>query len=144
MIYRLIQIATLSLLMIGFGCSSSTSGSDDGDVRYYEFTHADQGEDYSMIARTSDPEVIDKIESELDLSFDQRTLHIHGDIERGYGGHNNDWSWHFTPDEWGLVEISAEVCDGRPQMVEDDLDYWVDQVGYFCPWSSRVAGEVDP
>lgn len=143
MIYRLIQIAISGLLLISMSCDSTTDNSDEGE-RYYEFTHADQGVEYSIIARTSDPEVIDRIEDELDLPFEERSLHIHGDIERGDGGHNNNWSWHFTPGEWNMVEISAEVCDGRPQMVEDDLDYWVDQVGYFCPWSSRVAGEVNP
>lgn len=128
--------------MLSISCNS-TSDSNEKGARYYEFTHADEGEDYSFIARTSDPAVIAKIEDELELLFEERTLHIHGDIERGNGGHNNNWSWHFIPDEWDMVEVSVEVCDGRPQMVEDDLDYWIDQVGYFCPWSSRVVGEVN-
>jgi hypothetical protein len=135
-------IAFIGLLMTSLGCNSTSSSSEEGE-RYYEFTHVDEGVDYSIIAKTSDPDVIAKLEEEMELPFDERTLHIHGDIERGDGGHNN-WSWHFTPGEWDMVEISAEVCDGRPQMVEDDLDYWVDQVGYFCPWSSRVVGEVNP
>lgn len=126
-----------------FGCSSSSSSDETGE-RYYEFTHRDSNEDYSIVARTSDPDVIAKVEEELERPTEERRLHIHGDIERGDGGHNTGWSWHFVPGEWDLVEISAEVCDGTPQMVENDLDYWVDQIGYFCPWSSRVFSEVNP
>ncbi|MDX1641571.1 MAG: hypothetical protein R3220_07725 [Balneolaceae bacterium] len=76
--------------------------------------------------------------------FDQRNMHINGPIERGNPGYNSDWSWHFVEDQWDLAEISAEVCDGRPSFVEEDLDYWVDTVGRFCPWGARVEDEVSP
>ncbi len=141
--YRISIIAILLMTFFSiFSACSSTSGDDDDQTKYYEFTHADQEVDYSIVAKTSDPDVIQKVEEELARPFNERNLHINGDIESGNGDHNNNWSWHFVPDEWDLVEISAEVCDGRPQFVEDELDYWLEDVGYFCPWSSRVAGEV--
>lgn len=124
------------------GCNPASNS--EQEPRYFEFTSSDENIDYSFVAKTTDPEVIEKAESQLQLPLDQRGLHINGDIERGNNGYNNNWSWHFTPGSWNLVEVSVEVCDGRPQMVEDDLDYWVDEVGYFCPWSSIVLREVQP
>lgn len=128
------------LLMLGsIGCTTS---SDTVDPRYYEFTHSDEGIDYTFVAKTSDKELIARAERELALPFDQRTLHIHGNLARGSAGYNDPWSWHFESSDWDLVEISAEVCDGRPQMVEDDLEYWLNDVGTFCPWSSRILRAV--
>lgn len=128
------------LLLILISCS--TDSGDEGD-RYYEFTHQDEEIDYIFTVKTSDPEVIDRVEEQLKMPFEQRNLHINGTIARGSKDYNPNWSWHFVPNEWDLVEISVEVCDGRPRMVEEDLDYWVGQVGYFCPWSARVLREVD-
>lgn len=139
-IQQLVLFLTLSFIVIGLSCTSSTDG--DPEPHYYEFTHQDDSVDYSFIAQTSDPQVIEKVEEELAKPFNERSLHINGDIARGNEGYNHQWSWHFISDQWELVEISTEVCDGRPGMVEEDLDYWIDQVGYFCPWSARVFREV--
>jgi hypothetical protein len=43
----------------------------------------------------------------------------------------------------GAPHAAIELCDGCPQMVEDDLDYWVETVGRFCPWSTRVLERVE-
>jgi len=96
----------------------------------------------NFVAVTSDPAVIARVRAELALAPEQRTLHIHGPIARGNGGRNLDWSWHFVPGDWDVVEISIELCDGRPADVESDLDYWIDTVGAFCPWGSRALDEL--
>ena len=54
---------------------------------------------------------------------------------------NTGWSWHFTGDV-ALAELSIELCDGRPSMVEADLGYWLRTVGSFCPWGSYVYAEL--
>ncbi|WP_185958252.1 BP74-related protein [Fodinibius sediminis] len=133
----------MSLLILFFAACDTNSGNGEIEPHYFEFAHEDGKTSYRFVAKTSDPGVIDKVEKQLQLPFEQRNLHINGDIERGNGGYNEGWSWKFTPGHWDMVEMSVEVCDGRPQMVEDDLDYWVDQVGYFCPWSARVLREVN-
>ena len=143
MVLRLIKAAVYIVLLGGF-VSCSNPGSDQDTNRYYAFTHQGDQADYGFVAKTSDREVISRIEEELDKPLEERKLHINGDIARGQKHYNSRWSWHFVPGEWNLVEVSAEVCDGRPRMVENDLDYWVGQVGYFCPWSSRVLREVNP
>jgi len=95
-----------------------------------------------FVAVTSDPDVLARLEVELALDESKRALHIHGPIARGGGGHNIAWQWHFVPQQWDVVEISIELCDGTPQAVESDLDYWVDTVGTFCPWGSYVQREL--
>ena len=66
-----------------------------------------------------------------------------GGLARGDGGFNPPWNWHIDPASAGFFDAAIELCDGCPQMVEDDLDYWVDTVGAFCPWSSRVIERVE-
>ncbi|MBN2732012.1 MAG: hypothetical protein JXR26_06260 [Balneolaceae bacterium] len=129
--------------VFAFGCN--TTSTDNSGPRYYEFTSSNSHSgSYNFVAKTSDPAVIDKVEAQLELPQDQRDMHINGEIQRGNAGYNNDWSWHFTEGQWDLAEVSTEVCDGTPQMVENNLDYWVEDVGRFCPFSSIVLREVNP
>lgn len=64
---------------------------------------------------------------------------IIGSIVRGDGGFNAPWSWHLDPATVEAIDAAIELCDGRPSMVEADLDYWVDTVRSFCPWGARVV-----
>lgn len=137
------KIFYLSIILLALLSACSTDSEVD-NARYFEFTHESDDIHYTIIAKTSDPGVIARVEQELAKPFDQRNMHINGVIERGNPGYNSDWSWHFVEGQWDLAEISAEVCDGRPGFVEEDLDYWVDDVGRFCPWGARVKGEVNP
>ena len=132
------------LLMIFLGCDSD-SGSDgggDGEKMYRFGMHFDRTGAEDFLAKTADPELIDKITAELQNPPDQRFLHIHGRIDRGNGGYNLDWSWHFIPGEWDLAEMSIEVCDGTPSYVEENLDDWLAMQDAFCPWDSYVKEEV--
>jgi len=99
-------------------------------------------EDGQFVATTTRPDVLAALEAELALPAARRARHIQGPIERGDGGHNLPWHWHFAPESWQIVEISIELCDGTPRLVEEDLDYWVDVVGQFCPWGSYVQREL--
>lgn len=66
-----------------------------------------------------------------------------GELERGDGGFNKPWGWHLRPHTVRMVEFSIEVCDGLPSYVEKELDYWVDTVGRYCPWSGRIIASAD-
>lgn len=74
-----------------------------------------------------------------------------GRIVKGWGGFNRDpsdpglrrWSWHLDPSSLALVEFTIELCDGQPSFVEDELDYWVNQVGTYCPWSHTILREIE-
>jgi len=62
-----------------------------------------------------------------------------GSLVRGDGGFNRPWSWHLDPATVQAVDTAIELCDGRPGMVEADLDYWIGTVRTFCPWGARVT-----
>lgn len=138
------QIFYFAIVVLLFSLITSCGTENEDNARYYRFTHESDDIDYTFVAKTSNSEVIAKLEQELEKPFDERNMHINGSIERGEVEYNNNWSWHFVENQWDLVEISTEVCDGRPSFVEEELNYWVDQVGRFCPWSSRVVEEVSP
>jgi hypothetical protein len=63
---------------------------------------------------------------------------VSGRLVRGDGGFNAPWGWHLDPASIEVPQAAIELCDGRPSMVQGDLDYWVDTVRAYCPWSSRV------
>jgi hypothetical protein len=105
-------------------------------------SHTDPSQVFT--AATDDPELIRSCRDQLMLPPDQRTLHVNGRLAAGHGGFNLGWSWHLDPDAWNLVEASVELCDGTPSFVEEDIPYWLENVGSFCPWSSFVAAEGAP
>ncbi len=53
--------------------------------------------------------------------------------------YDGQWSWHLDPARSEMVEMSIELCDGRPSYVEGNLDYWLGKVTQFCPWGVRVS-----
>jgi hypothetical protein len=127
------------------GCGSdrgAANGPGNNDRTFLFGMKSDSEGKEDFVAVTSNSAVIADVVSQLARPVEDRTRHINGRIERGNGGHNLGWSWHFTPDEWALTAESVELCDGTPTLVEQDLAYWVDIVGSFCPWDSYVKSEI--
>ena len=67
---------------------------------------------------------------------------INGRLRDGTGGFNEGWSWHLDPATVEAVDVTIELCDGRPSMIEENRDYWFESVGQFCPWGARVVARV--
>jgi hypothetical protein len=88
----------------------------------------------------SDPATIAKARAQLSLPETHRNQFVNGTIKAGNGGVNAPWSWHLT--QVDLVEMAVEVCDGTPMFVEANVDYWVNSVTRYCPWSSYVYAEI--
>ena len=61
----------------------------------------------------------------------------------GLAAYNSPWSWHMDPEDIEMAESTIELCDGRPSMVEDNLDEWIDVVGRFCPWGASLISVDD-
>jgi hypothetical protein len=57
--------------------------------------------------------------------------------------YNAPWSWHTDPQDIQMVDITAELYDGRPSDVENDLNYWLDTVKRFAPWAATIADIQD-
>ena len=139
----LIFVHALVFLLSCNGRDSIDPIDGQNDMRTFLFGLHGYGSEQHFTARTSDPDTLGIIEGQLTLPESERFLHIHGTIGWGNGGYNLNWSWHFIPEEWNLVELSIEVCDGLPSHVENDLKYWIEDMGYFCPWSSYVIMELE-
>lgn len=67
---------------------------------------------------------------------------INGELLEGDGGYNQPWSWHMDPATVHTADTSIELCDGRPSLIEPELDYWLDTVGRFCPWGAKVVERI--
>jgi hypothetical protein len=68
-----------------------------------------------------------------------------GRILRGPGraDHNAPWTWHLDPEQIAMAEFTVEVCDGTPSFVESEIDYFVDTVRQYCPWSAKLLNVQD-
>jgi hypothetical protein len=99
---------------------------------------------YEYYVRTDNSDLIRQCRDQLALPEDERFLHINGALDWDDGGFNAPWSWHIVPEDWVLAEISMEVCDGLPEMVEADVWYWITYVGRYCCWLSHIRAELPP
>lgn len=136
-------VASLLVLLLAIGCEDDDDSRTVLDTKFVFMTRGVEGAEGQFAAVTRDTAVIRLAREELAKPIDDRHLFPNGPIVRG-GGTEYGWSWHFAPNQWELVESAIELCDGTPAMVEADLDYWVDTVGQFCPWSAYVVQEIRP
>ena len=58
-----------------------------------------------------------------------------GELVRGDPGPNAPWSWHVDPATLTFAEMTTEVCDGIPSMVEDGTFTY----NQFCPWGAQLV-----
>ena len=124
--------------------SDTSSCNPNFDSTYIFFKAGIHGEDENsdFIIVTNDSSKIDQCRSQLELSEENRNLHINGYIDYTDGGFNTPWNWHIIPNEWILAEMSIGLCNGTPEQVESDLGYWIDNVGQLCNWGSFIKSEI--
>jgi hypothetical protein len=145
-VMRTVMIFTMILLATSFtGCKKDK----DPMLRYFEVGTGNQSPDWrdsSFVVATSDETLIRQIEAQLQLPVNERKIVI-GKLERGSGGYNknssHEFKWHFREDDWNLTDLSIEIYDGRPYSDLDlNIDYWIDTVKRFSPWSSYLKREL--
>jgi len=132
----------IAAVMVAVGlssCGGSDAPAEPGTATFAFRLRRFPGTEEFRISTTS-PSFIADVREQLKLPASQRLKFVAGSIEAGNGGHNLGWSWHFS--NASLVESAIEVCDGTPSMVEAHLDYWLDTVKSFCPWSSYAYAEI--
>jgi hypothetical protein len=126
----------LRLIPLALVLALAACGSDAEMIRplpSQEFVIEVEGEQFRV--RTSNPATA----TSLDARARSGVLGVvTGRLVRGDGGFNTPWSWHLDPLSIGVPDAAIELCDGRPSMVQGDLDYWVDTVKSYCPWAARV------
>ena len=136
------------LFLIGFFISSCDKD-NQRPLRYFQVgldTSPADWRDSGFVVATSDPQLIRKIKEQLLKPTNKRQI-VMGRLLPGSGGYNKNsghhFGWHFKEDEWELVDVSAEIYDGRPY---SDLDlhpeYWLDTLKRFSPWGSYIKREI--
>lgn len=127
----LVLVVLLLLLLPLAGCADSTLAEFESPPM---FVLEVSGEEFRV--QVTDPEQIARFQARL--ASGERGA-ISGDLLPGNGGFNQPWAWHLDPTTVHVADLTIEVCDGRPSMVQADLSYWFDSVGRFCPWGAKVV-----
>ena len=114
------------------------------DSSYVLFTVGIHGEndESNFIVATNNSSLIGQCYAQLGLPETDRTLHINGSLDQTNGGFNSPWNWHIIPNEWELAEMSVGTCNGSPFDVENNLEYWINDVGQLCNWGSYIKNEI--
>lgn len=117
-------------------------------MRYFEFTTgcgSGNWLDTSFVAAASDQAIIDTVLANIALPLNQRKF-INGNITSGNGGCNHNAShwflWHFIPDQWNLVYVAVELCDGCPAGFDMHPAILAGDTLQFCPWTGKPVKEV--
>lgn len=130
--------------------SGTIATSNAQTMRYFEIKIDACGhgnwQDTSFIVATSDTALIDTVLAEIQKPVAQRRF-VSGKLAPGHGGFNHNGShwfkWHFIPDQWALVDLAIEVCDGCPYTdVDSDTSYWIRTIGQYCPWHGLPERET--
>ena len=111
--------AGLILIMGMIVLISACSKDDKQPLRYFEVGINGTQEDWrdsAFIVATADPQLINKIADQLKKPINARQI-VTGDLAKGNGGYNKNagysFNWHFIENKWSLVDVSAEIYDGR-------------------------------
>lgn len=131
---RRLAFAVVAGTLLAGGCRDGTTVPADGAV----FQVRVQADTFSVRAETDG--AIAGLEARLRSGQEGVVL---GTLAAGDGGFNDPWNWHLVPGSIEVPDVAVEVCDGTPRMVENDLEYWLETVGTYCPWSARVIRRLE-
>lgn len=134
------------ILILPFVFGTELSAQETRYFQFRAFCGGDDWRDTSFVASATNDELINAVLAEIDRPFEERKFII-GNIAAGDGGFNFNadfrFNWHFVPDDWQLAEVAVEVCDGCPfTNVHQESDLWLNNVGFFCPWTSKPVREI--
>jgi hypothetical protein len=66
-----------------------------------------------------------------------------GLIVEGAVFYNQPWSWHIDSQDIHMAEMTIELYDGLPSFVEGELEYWLETVHRYAPWSATIKAIQD-
>jgi hypothetical protein len=136
-LHRILAAFVVSVLLAA--CGGEDEKASSGVVFVFRLHGFPASQEFR--ARTESADVIAAARQQLKLPVEERRMFAIGPIEAGNGGYNLDWRWHFR--DFALAEMAIELCDGTPELLEQDLGYWLNTVKTFCPWASYVHAELE-
>lgn len=135
---KILRFASLLIVLVLF--LSACDSADPEPAPDFAVFEVEVNQEFFRI-RLDDPDQI--AEAEAAMNTDRIGVLL-GELERGDGGFNAPYHWHLIPETVIFPDAAIEVCSGRPQSdVEADLDYWIDTLGTYCPWSAQVVQRVE-
>ena len=129
---------TAAFLLMACGCNSPTDSELEGRVlALFEVS----GERFSVFVTNSG--TISEILA-LEAGMSEASI-PNGRLIRGPGPaeYNLPWSWHMDPVDIEMAEVTIELCDAKPSIIENNLEEWLNVVGQFCPWDARLVSVDD-
>lgn len=135
-------VGLIALVLVLMACATPTTTPEPGELSGGILATFEVVDEEFRVWVTN-PDTIQQI---LDLQRGTGSANIpNGRILRGSGqaDHNEPWSWHLDPEQIEMSEVTIELCDGAPSFVEEELDYFVETVGRYCPWSVRLVAVED-
>lgn len=127
-ILRMKRILIL-LVLVFSGCDSDSYSPSDPQPTLFTIDACDQ----QFRVRITDAATAREAQ---ELVGDGNVKVISGVVRAGNGGFNTGWNWHLDPATIDFADMTIELCDGCPNMVEEDPGTWVGN--RFCPWSTKV------
>lgn len=118
----------------------------DPTAAYFEVAPR-EGQGDTFIARIYDPALIARAR-ELVRHPEYEKI-VFAKVVKGHQGYNRNfskpekgfWSWSIT-EVTNFDDIASTACNGIPQLVEDDVDFWVRNPGRICFWNYRIKKEL--
>jgi hypothetical protein len=74
---------------------------------------------------------------------ESRAIIPNGLIVKGAVFYNLPWSWHIDSEDIHMAEMTIELYDGLPSFVESELEYWLESVHRYAPWSATIKAIED-
>lgn len=129
--------ARLAVALLLFACGDAPDGDLSGGV-LATFAVGDETFRVFVTNPATIQQILDLRDGASEASIPSGALRT----GRGRADHNLPWSWHLDPEDIEMAEVTTEVCDGTPSLVEADLPGYL-AVGRFCPWTATLESVED-
>jgi hypothetical protein len=121
------------------------------DAKYFAFVTSDSSDEWiyvnpnEFIIKVTDPVLAGLLQLQLSGELPQPTIAFKGVIALERAPYNEQWPFHVIPESIEIPSSTIEVCDARPQEIEEHLH----EVGgaflpdnEWCPWTMRLSRRV--
>lgn len=144
--FRILFVLAILLYWTGSGAAVS----DTDATVWFVVSPIDGNRKLAYLLPLSDPAQIDHARRLASEGSDAGESIVSARIAAGADGYNRNllapqeplWSWHIIGIE-GFGDFAIELCDGNPQLVEDDVKGWINNTGgVICFWGYTVSAEL--